>query len=132
MSNVKVEGLRELLSNLSKKEEEIKKAAMKANLAGGKVVLEELKRNVPRSGYTGVNVQARLVDAATMSGNRGNKYTGETYVAVGFNKSASFRAHFQEFGTISQSPQGYMTKTAQASEGEVKSEMAKELRKVLL
>lgn len=131
MSNVKIEGLRELLANLSKKEEEIKNAARKANLAGGKVVMEELKRNVPRSGYKGPNPKPRLADSVVMSGNRGNKYTGESYVAVGFSKAANFRAHFPEFGSISQAPQGYMTKTVHATEGKVQAEMAKEIKKVL-
>lgn len=131
MSNVKVEGLRELLSNLSKKEDEILRAARQANLAGGKVVMEELKRNVPRSGYSGPNPKPTLESAVTMSGNRGNKYTGESYVAVGFNRSANFRAHLPEFGSISQSPQGYMIKTVQATESEVQAEMAKAIRGAL-
>lgn len=129
---VKIEGLRELLNNLSKKEDEIIRASRQANLAGGKVIMEELKRNVPQSGYRGANPQARLKDAVTMSGNRGNRATGESYVAVGFNRSANFRAHIPEFGSISQGPQGYMTKTIQAVEGQVQKEMADEIRKVLL
>ncbi len=131
MSNVKIEGLRELLSNLSKKEAEIVQASRKANLAGAKVVEEELKRNVPQSGYSGANAQSRLVDAVTSSGNRGNKATGESYVAVGFNRSANFRSHLPEYGSISQAPQGYMTKTVQSTESEVQSAMADEIRKVL-
>lgn len=131
MSNVRIEGLRELLANLSKKEDEIIAAARQANLAGGRVVMEELRRNVPRSGYSGPNPQARLADNVVMSGNRGNKYTGESYVAVGFNRAANFRAHFPEFGSISQSPQGYMTKTVHATESEVQAEMANAIRKVL-
>lgn len=127
----KIEGLRELLSNLSKKENEIINASRKANLAGGKVVEEELRRNVPQSGYSGANAQARLADAVTSSGNRGNKATGESYVAVGFNRSANFRAHIPEFGSISQGPQGYMTKTVQATESEAQSAMADEIKKVL-
>jgi HK97 gp10 family phage protein len=129
--SVKIEGLRELLSNLAKKEVDIIRAAKQGNLAGGKVVMEELKRNVPQSGYSGPNPQARLVDAVTMSGNRTDKDTGENYVAVGFNKSANFRAHIPEFGSISQSPQGYMTKTVQSTEGKVQKEMADAIKKVL-
>lgn len=128
---VKIEGLRELISNLSKKEEDIKRAAKAGNLAGGKVVLEELKRNVPRSGYNGPNPQARLADNVVMSGNRTDGATGESYVAVGFSKAANFRAHIPEFGSISQSPQGYMTKTAQSTESEVAKEMAEAIKKVL-
>ncbi len=127
----KIEGLRELLSNLSKKEDDIIRAAKAGNLAGGKVILNELKSNVPRSGYSGPNAQARLADNVVMSGNRGNKATGESYVAVGFNRAANFRAHLPEFGSISQSPQGYMTKTVQAVEGQLQSEMADAIRKVL-
>jgi HK97 gp10 family phage protein len=129
--SVKIEGLRELISNLAKKEDDIIRAAKQGNLAGGKVVMEELKRNVPKSGYSGPNPQARLVDAVTMSGNRTDKGTVESYVAVGFNKSANFRAHIPEFGSISQSPQGYMTKTVQATEGKVAKEMADAIKKVL-
>ncbi|GGB56849.1 hypothetical protein GCM10011409_38010 [Lentibacillus populi] len=128
---VKIEGLRELISNLSKKEEDIKRAARAGNLAGGKVVLEELKRNVPRSGYSGPNPQARLSDSVVMSGNRTDGATGESYVAVGFSKAANFRAHIPEFGSISQAPQGYMTKTVQATEGQVQKEMADAIKKVL-
>lgn len=127
----KIEGLRELLSNLSQKEDEIIKAARRANLEGGKVIAEELKRNVPKSGYRGPNPQATLVDNIVTSGNRGNKATGESYVAVGFTRAANFRAHIPEFGSISQAPQGYMTKTVQATESEVTSAMADEIRKVL-
>jgi|SRR5690625_2308192 len=127
----KIEGLRETISNLAKKETEIIRAARAGNLAGGKVILEELKGNVPRSGYSGPNPKARLADAVVMSGNRSNKATGESYVAVGFNRSANFRAHIPEFGSIEQGPQGYMTKTVQAVEGRLQSEMADAIRKVL-
>lgn len=129
--SVKIEGLRELLSSLSQKEDDIINAARKANLAGGKIIEERLKANVPKSGYSGANPQARLEDAVTSSGNRGNKATGESYVAVGFNRSANFRAHLPEFGSISQSPQGYMTKTVQETESEVTSAMADEIKRVL-
>src|SRR5690625_6832505 len=87
--SVEIIGLRELLSNLSKKEEDIKRAARAGNIAGGKVVLEKLKRNVPRSGYSGPNPQARLADAVVMSGNRTDNATYESFVAVGFNRSAN-------------------------------------------
>lgn len=129
--SVKIEGLRELISNLSQKEDDIIRAARRANIEGGKVIAEELKRNVPKSGYRGPNAQATLVDNIVVSGNRGNKATGESYVAVGFNRAANFRAHIPEFGSISQAPQGYMTKTVQATESEVTSAMADEIRKVL-
>jgi|SRR5690625_497362 len=129
--SVKIEGLRELLSNLSKKEEDIKRAARRANIAGGKVVMAELKSNVPRSGYSGPNPQTRLADAVVMSGNRGNDATGESFVAVGFNRAANFRAHIPEFGSISQGPQGYMAKTIQSTENEVQTAMANEIKKVL-
>jgi len=128
---VKIEGLRELISNLSKKEDDIIRAAKAGNLAGGKVVLEELKRNVPKSGYSGTNPQARLSDNVVMSGNRTDGATGESYVAVGFNKAANFRAHIPEFGSISQAPQGYMTKTVQSTESDVAKEMADAIKKVL-
>lgn len=131
MSNVQIKGLRELISSLTKKEDEILKAAKKANLAGGKVIMEELKMNVPQSGYSGDNPQTRLKDAVVMSGNRGNSRTGESYVAVGFSSAANFRSHLPEFGSISQAPQGYMTKTVQATESKVTSETAKAIRGVL-
>ncbi|KNE19041.1 HK97-gp10 family putative phage morphogenesis protein [Virgibacillus pantothenticus] len=129
--SVKIEGLRELISNLAKKEDDIIRAAKQGNLAGGKAVVEELKRNVPQSGYNGPNPQTRLVDAVVMSGNRTDKGSEESYVAVGFNKSANFRAHIPEFGSISQAPQGYMIKTVQATEGKVAKEMADAIKKVL-
>lgn len=125
-----IEGMRELLSNLSKKEVDIKRAAKAGNLAGGKVVMEALKRNVPKSGYSGANPQTRLSDAVTMSGNRTDGGTGESFVAVGFNKSANFRSHLPEFGSISQAPQGYMTKTVQETEKEVAKAMEDAIRKV--
>lgn len=126
--SVKITGLRELLESLSDKEDDIIKAARKANQAGGKIIAKELKRNVPKSGYSGGNAQSRLIDNIVVSGSRRNKYTGESYVAVGFNRNANFRAHFPEFGSISQSPQGYMTKTVQAVEKDVISEMEKAIR----
>lgn len=129
--SVKIEGLRELLSNLSKKEDDIVRAAKQGNLAGGKVVMEELKRNVPQSGYNGANPQTKLVDAVVMSSNRTDKGSGEGYVAVGFNKSANFRAHIPEFGSISQAPQGYMVKTVQTTESDVQKEMTDAIKKVL-
>src|SRR5699024_2583096 len=115
----------------SQKEDDIIRAARRANLEGGKVIAEKLKENVPKSGYRGPNPQATLVDNIVTSGNRGNKATGESYVAVGFTRAANFRAHIPEFGSISQAPQGYMTKTVQATESEVTSAMADEIRKVL-
>lgn len=123
-----ITGLRELLSNLSSKEKDIIEATRKGNLAGGKVVLEELKRNVPQSGYSGANPQARLSDNVVMSGNRTDKSTFEHHVDVGFSSAANFRAHIPEFGSISQGAQGYMTKTAQSVESEVASEMEKAIR----
>lgn len=131
MSNVEITGLRELIDNLARKEEEIIHAARQANLAGGKVIVEELKRNVPKSGYGGPNAQTRLSDSVVMSGNRGNKATSESYVAVGFNRGANFRAHLPEFGSISQAPQGYMTKTAQSVESDIVKEMEKAIKGAL-
>lgn len=127
---VEIVGLRDLLSNLSRKEDEIMKAARRGNLAGGKVVMVALKQNVPRSGYSGPNPQVRLEDAIVMSGNRSDDM-GENYVAVGFSKAANFRAHIPEFGSIQQAPTGYMTKTAQSTEGDVSKAMADEIRSVL-
>ncbi|RST59710.1 hypothetical protein D5F11_011450 [Siminovitchia terrae] len=126
--SVQIKGLREVISNLSKKERDIIRAAKAGNLAGGKVIKEELKSNVPRSGYSGANPQARLADNVVMSGNRTDGGSGESYVAVGFNKAANFRAHIPEFGSISQSPQGYMTKTVHATERKVAQEMEKAIR----
>lgn len=126
--SVKIEGMRELLSNLSSKESEILAAARKGNIAGADIIVEELKRNVPQSGYNGAKTQAKLVNAVTRSGNKTDKGTYEPYVEVGFNKSANFRAHFQEFGTISQGPQGYMSKTVQAVEGKVAREVEKAIK----
>src|SRR5699024_505213 len=65
--SVKIDGMRELLNNLSKKAEEIDKATKRANTAVGKIVAEELKRNVPKSGYVGSNVQAKLSDNIVVS-----------------------------------------------------------------
>lgn len=129
--SVKIEGLRELISNLTKKENDIIRAARAGNLAGGKIIMEELKRNVPQSGYSGSNPQVRLADSVVMSGNRGNKATAESYVAVGFSRAANFRAHIPEFGSISQGPQGYMTKTVQETESQLANEMARAIRGVL-
>lgn len=129
--SVKIDGMRELLNNLSKKAEEIDKATKRANTAGGKIVAEELKRNVPKSGYVGSNVQAKLSDNIVVSNNRTNKSTFESYVAVGFNKKANFRSHFQEFGTIEQQPIGYMARTVENSSREVAAEMEKAIRGVL-
>src|SRR5690625_599516 len=129
--SVKIEGLRELLSNLSKKEEDIKRAARRANIAGGKVVMAELKSNVPRSGYFGHNPQTRFADAVVVSGNRGNDATGESFVVVGFNRDANFRVHIAEFGSISQVAHGYMAKMIHNPENEVQTAMANEINKVL-
>lgn len=129
--SVEIKGLRELLSNLDRKESDILSAMRKANLAGADIIANELKRNVPKSGYGGAKAQARLVSAVTKSGNKTDKGTFEPYVDVGFNRSANFRAHFQEFGTISQAPQGYMAKTVQAVEGRVVRGMESAIRRVL-
>lgn len=129
--SVEIKGMRELISNLAKKQDDIERAAKAGNLAGGKVVLKELKSNVPKSGYGGANPQARLSDSVVMSGNRMDNATYESYVAVGFSSAANFRAHIPEFGSISQAPQGYMTKTTHAVESEVKSEMENAIKGVL-
>lgn len=126
--SIEIKGMRELISNLSKKQDDIEKAAKAGNLAGGKVVLKELKTNVPKSGYSGGNPQAKLSDSVVMSGNRTDNATYESYVAVGFSSAANFRAHIPEFGSISQAPQGYMTKTAHAVESEIKREMEKAIK----
>ncbi|MCC2248856.1 HK97 gp10 family phage protein [Virgibacillus sp. AGTR] len=126
--SVQITGLRELISNLTDKQEDVLKAAKRANLAGGKVIVDELRRNVPRSGYSGGNPQPTLYDSIVMSNNRTDRATGESYVAVGFTKAANFRAHIPEFGSISQAPKGYMTKTAQSTESEIVKEMENAIR----
>jgi len=128
---VEITGLRELISSLSSKETEIIKAARKANLAGADVIAQELKMNVPSSGYSGPNAQPTLANSVVASGNRTDNATYESYVAVGFNRSANFRAHLPEFGSISQAPQGYMSKTVQSVESKVVKNMERAIRGVL-
>lgn len=129
--SVKVEGLKELISNLAKKEEDILRATRKANQAGGELIAEKLRSNVPRSGYSGKNPQPTLADNVVSSNSRTDRGTGLSYVAVGFTKQANFRAHIPEFGSISQGPQGYMSKTIQEVESQLASEMARAIRGVL-
>src|SRR5690625_7516906 len=98
-----ITGLRELISNLARKEQDIIRAARAANLAGGKVILEELKRNIPTSGYSGPNPKDTLLSAATMRGNRGYKAKLVSYVSVGFIRYTKFMSLSKEFTLITQS-----------------------------
>lgn len=130
MKNVKIEGVEELINSLAKTEEEMLKASRRANIAGAKVVAEELEKNVPVSGYKGKNSQPIMKDNVVTSGNRLDQYTQRHYIAVGFPKGVAHRVHFPEFGSISQSPQFYFAKTIDATPSKVQNAMADEVKKV--
>jgi len=128
--SVKITGVNEIIEALSKKESDIRKATNKANTAGAKVVAAELERTVPKSGIIGSSLPS-LKDTVSISNNKTNKDTMQSYVAVGFPKSTSYRIHFVEFGTIKQSPQGFMEKAVQTTANDVQAAMIAEVKKVL-
>jgi|SRR5699024_491884 len=128
--SVKITGVNEIIAALAKKEADIRKAGLKANTAGAKIVAAELEKTVPRSGITESKLPF-LKDTVSISNNRTDRYTMQSYVAVGFPKSTSYRVHFVEFGTIKQSPYGFMTKTVQTTAKDVQKAMIAEVKKVL-
>lgn len=129
--NVRIDGVREIIDNLAKNVEDMKKAQRKAVKAGAEVVAKELERNVPSSGYRGANPQPKMKHNVKVSGARTDRNSFEYYSAVGFPKGIAHRAHFPEFGTIAQSPQFYFAKTIDNSWQDAQKAMVDEIRKVL-
>lgn len=125
--SVKIEGVREIIDNLSRNAEDVKKGQREAVKAGAQVVAKELEKNVPVSIYHG----DKLKDNVKASGARRGKDSFEYYAAVGFPSGIAFRAHFPEFGTINQPPQFYYARTINNSWAEVQAEMAKAVRSAL-
>lgn len=126
--SIKITGVNEIIQALAKKEADIRKAGKKANTAGAEVVAKELERQVPISWRLGMN---KLLNSVTVSNNREDKYSLQSYVAVGFPKGVSHRIHVTEFGSISQPAQGFMTKTVKITAGDVQKAMVAEVKKVL-
>ena len=129
--SVKIEGVEELLNALAETEAEMRKATHRANTAGAKVVQAELERTVPWSKMFGSSVPFAK-DNVAISNNRTDSGTGESFVAVGFNKKVSYRIHFLEFGTISQNPSAFMTNTSKTTARDVESAMLDEVKKVFI
>lgn len=126
--SVRIEGVEEIIKNLAKTANDIKKAKNAATRAGGEIVAKELERQVPVSGRGG---SAKLDNTVATSNNRRDKDTGENYVAVGFSRETSHRVHVTEFGSLKQSSQGFMTKTVNITANDVQKAMMDEVRKVL-
>lgn len=131
METVKIEGVREIIENLSKTVEDMKKAQRSAVKKGAEVVAKELERNVPSSGYRGSNAQPKMKNHVVTSGARTGRDSFEYYSAVGFPKGIAHRAHFPEFGTIAQSPQFYYSKTINNSWQQAQDAMIAEVKRVL-
>src|SRR5699024_1012629 len=126
-SSVKIEGVRELIDNLAKNAEQVKKGQREAVKAGAKVVAKELEKNVPVSDKHG----NKMKDNVTVSGARKDTTSYEYYAAVGFPKGVAHRVHFPEFGSISQPPQFYFNKTIDNSWKEAQSAMIDSVRRTL-
>src|SRR5699024_12588986 len=105
-SSVKIEGVRELIDNLAKNAEQVKKGQREAVKAGAKVVAKELEKNVPVSEKHG----NKMKDNVTVSGARKETRSYEYYAAVGFPKGVDHRVNFPDVVTISQPTQFYLTK----------------------
>lgn len=126
--SIKISGVNEIIAALAKKEADIRKAGQRANTAGGKVVATELERQVPVGLRMGMN---KLVNTVSVSNNRADKNSMQSYVAVGFPKGVSHRIHVTEFGSISQPATGFMTKTVAITAKDVQKAMVAEVRRVL-
>jgi|SRR5699024_7535481 len=125
--NVKIEGVREIIDNLAKSQEQVKKAQREAVKAGAQIAAEELKRNVPVSDVGG----DKLKHSVRVSGARRNTSSFEYYAAAGFPKGIAHRAHFPEFGTIKDPPQFYLAKTVRNSWGDIQKEMMNAVRRAI-
>lgn len=131
-SNVKMEGLNELVKTLANTERDMSKAKKRANIRGAEVVADELRKQAPRgkNDTYKYSKDGHMADNVVTSSNKKNKNTGESYTEVGFPKGVAWRSHFP-LGTIKQAPNPYFDRTTKNSASKVNSAMASEIKKVL-
>src|SRR5699024_12513701 len=96
-SSVKIEGVREIIDNLAKNAEQVKKGQREAVKAGAKVVAKELEQNVPASDKHG----NKMKDNVPVSGARTDTTSYEYHAAVGFPNGDAHRAHLPELVSLS-------------------------------
>src|SRR5699024_1042539 len=127
MSQVQITGVEEIIRNFSLKAKKVKTVEKTAREAGAQVIKRELERNTPKSDEGGDH----LKDTIGISGARTDKETGDKYTAVGWGKDNAWRVHFPEFGTIYQSPQGFVTKSVNNAKDEVERAMISQVKRAL-
>lgn len=130
-TNVKIDGLKEILDKLAKTELDMEMAKRKANVRGGEVVAEELRKQAPfGKGNHKYSNDGHMRDRVVMSNNKRDKGTDESYIEVGFPTGTAWRTHFP-LGTIKQAPNPYFDRTITNSASAVNRAMAEEIKKVL-
>ena len=109
---------------IGKTEKQFKQAAVKAVEAGGEYASKQLKTKTPIDYDTKTHMKDHIVYSKPTVNNPVSE--------VGFDKQVAWRAHFVEFGTIKQPPQGFIQKTLKDIESKVadiiQSEMMRRMK----
>lgn len=136
--NVTSKGLDGILRNLKKFGDDAQSMGEKAVLDASKdVVKSKLEQNTPYDpeSTNPSHLRDQVVVRSRKTKNRGYKYAFVTYSGSGQGKDnpvdVRWRAGFVEWGTVSQKPQGMVSKTAVQVKGEVEGELANRLRRLL-
>lgn len=123
---------KELFANLQKLGKKYTRAENKAVNESLDHVEKSLKENTPRwngkkyEDYTrGSYTKEHMEDHTTQNRARGG------YGEVGFDDNVGWRAHFVEFGTIKQRPQGFVQRTEKEVSREVKRIIERNLKGAL-
>lgn len=133
MSNVRIEGVRELLNNIAKTSEDVSKATKAANKKAADVFAKQLQQNTPVGKYENAKWwgKYKAKNEVAVSNTRTDSGSNIDYVAVGYHKDVAWRIHFVEVGTIKMSPRWFITKTVDETAKDVENTMKSEIRKVL-
>src|SRR5699024_11500251 len=132
-SNVRIDGVRELLNNLDKTSDDVTKATKSANKKAADVFAKQLQQNTPVGKYEKSQWwgKYKAKEEVAVSNTRTDSVSNIDYVAVGYHKDVAWRIHFVEVGTIKMSPRWFITKTVDETAGEIEKVMADEIKKVL-
>ncbi|MCU7557257.1 HK97-gp10 family putative phage morphogenesis protein [Macrococcus capreoli] len=126
-SGVEIKGTEAILDRLEAVGVNIKRAKKNALKRAGEVVEKQLEKNTPRSDKHDIHMKEHVVKSNV----RIDGETGGEYIAIGYPKGIKHRVHVVEFGTINQSPQGFMSKTMQETKSEVRKVIMDELKGAL-
>lgn len=119
------------LMRLARRQKSVYDAAL---MKAAKVLADELEANTPKQSERGGQIDRRTrASHAHMQNNVVFSLDEheEAKVLIGYTEDVAWRAHFPEFGTIKQQPQGFMERTTNASMQRAVNVLENELRRGL-